>query len=186
MHRKAINPLQELIRCSSAYLAWHGEAFTYPLGRSKVFSCFKTWQHPKISTDFIFSEQLPAMVINAGLLSLTVCGIASLAGFVNYSDSSQRHTALLNQFKHTVLYTHARIHVAAAVAANRLCAPWGRGRAKTRMCNILKGTFSSRGCSPGSNKLAGRTGAIGRFCVSHQQMQAANSSKPPWLKVPNI
>lgn len=114
MHRKAINPLQELIWCTSAYLFWHGQAFTYPLGRSKVFLVSKPDNIPGLALIFIFTKQLPAMVINAGLLSLIVCGIASSAGCTNYSDSSQRHTALpvmLNPFTlhSSLVYTHMHV-----------------------------------------------------------------------------
>lgn len=112
MHRKAINPLQELIWSTSAYLLWYGRAFTYPLGRSKVFLVSKPDNTSGLALIFIFTKQLPAMVINAGLLSLIVCGIASTAGCANYSDSSQNHTAMpamLNQFTQTV-HTHIHTH----------------------------------------------------------------------------
>lgn len=33
MHRKAINPLQELIWSTLAYLLWHGRRFYIPAGR---------------------------------------------------------------------------------------------------------------------------------------------------------
>lgn len=92
----------------------------------KFFLVSKPDNSPGLALIFIFTEQLPAMVINAGLLSLIVCGVASTAGCANYSDSSQNHTALpamLNQFTQTVhkhKRTHTRLHAAAAtvVASN--------------------------------------------------------------------
>jgi len=42
MHGKAINPLQELIWSTSAYLFWRGRAFTHLQGRSKVFLVSKS------------------------------------------------------------------------------------------------------------------------------------------------
>lgn len=49
MHRKAINSLQELTWSTSAYLFWHGQAFTYLLGRSKVFPASKPDNIPALA-----------------------------------------------------------------------------------------------------------------------------------------
>lgn len=117
MHRKAINPLQELIWSTPAYLLWHGHAFTYPLGRSKKRkkkSCFKPWQQPRISTDFIFTKQLPAMVINAGLLDFNSlwhrlhCRLCKLQWFITESHC----TASSAKSIHTNdAYTHTYMHM---------------------------------------------------------------------------
>lgn len=124
------------------------------------------------------------MVINAALLSLIVCGIASSAGFANYCDSSQHHTALpamLNQFTR-IQYTHARLHVAVATI---LSEPWQRGRRKAQMFSLLKGNISSGRFSAGNHKLAGRVETFAGFLLhtsmsTGEQMQAANRSKPSW------
>jgi len=92
MHRKAINPVHELIWSTSAYLFWRSYAFTNPLGRSKVVNVSKP-DNILGCTDCYFRQAINCYGINAGLLSLIVGGIASFAGFANCSDSSPHCTA---------------------------------------------------------------------------------------------
>lgn len=112
MHRKAINPLQELIWSTLAYLLWHGRRFYIPAGRIRekknVFPCFKVWRHSRISTDFIFGNYLLWQSMQ-GRESLIVRGPASTAACTNYSNSSPRPSALPNRFT-LVTRGHAQTH----------------------------------------------------------------------------
>ena len=150
MHGKAINPLQELIWATTAYLLWHGQAFAYPLGRSKVFPCFKTWQQPRISTDFYllraitcYGNQCRAAFFNS-LWRRLHCRLRKLQWFI----TEPHCTASNAESIHTnCTHTHTRPHAAVAttVASNQrsVCC---RGCWKTMtLLGLLRGNVSSRG-----------------------------------------
>ena len=164
MHGKAINPLQELIWATTAYLLWHGQAFAYPLGRSKVFPCFKTWQQPRISTDFYllraitcYGNQCRAAFFNS-LWRRLHCRLRKLQWFITEphctaSNAESIHT----NCTHTHTHTHALMLLllprwlltSALYAAEAAERPW-------RSSVFWGETFHQEGFYPGFNTSAAR------------------------------
>lgn len=116
IHRKAINPLQELIWSTSAYLSWRGRAFTYQLGRSEVVLVSKTDDKPKISTDLYLCQainccgnQCRAAVFKSRWYRL-LCRLCKLQWFITALP------AMLNLYRHT--RTHCNVALASTLTAS--------------------------------------------------------------------